>query len=259
MAGRAFMHALALALNSRAELTLLHAGRSRKGVEHKSFPSVRQVLRSWNILSDQHDITEAFRRLGLVVRKVNLHDSNPIHSIPEYIQKHPSDLMVIATRGDEKARFAHRRSIAEPISRYSKVNTIFVPGHIQGFVSPLNGQIRVRKILVPVDQQIGSRKAVETAVEFVRNYCEKGAEIIRLFVGTDVDAPQIEIPEDLAGPYIKTTGNVASAVVQTANESSVDLVVIGVDYSSGGFGSSRGSIIRKTIHRSPCPTLTVLP
>jgi nucleotide-binding universal stress UspA family protein len=258
-AGRAFMHALAISLKERASLTMLHAGASRKSSGNRSFPSVRAVLRSWNLLPDHHKIDDAFQALGLKVKKINLHDSNPLHSIPEYVRSHDTDLMVIATRGDERSRLGHRRSVAEPISRLSERATLFIPAHVQGFVSPLNGQLSVRRILVPVDDHPGSGKAIETAILFISSYCDAPAEIVRLFVGRESEAPQSDVPEEFSGGYIKIKGNVAETIVETANRIKADLIVIGSDHSTGKRGISFGNITGKTIHRSPCPTLTVLP
>ncbi len=93
----AFAHALAIALVRQTEFTILHTGGSRH--DWRKFPAVRATLERWGILEPGSPHSAVFKQLAVRVNKVSLKSRTPLAAILHYLDKHPTDLIVLATEG----------------------------------------------------------------------------------------------------------------------------------------------------------------
>lgn len=92
----AFAHALKIALIAQAELCIMHVNAADAESDWIDFPGVRTRLESWGLLppgSDRADIA----RLGMNVQKIITSGRNPASSILRFLNKHHTDLIVLAT------------------------------------------------------------------------------------------------------------------------------------------------------------------
>jgi universal stress protein A len=140
--------------------------------------------------------------------------------------------------------------------------------------------LRVKKVLVPTDFSDSSKKALNYAVSFARQF---GSEIVLIHV-LEVDSslaletfPPICIEElkansektlqnlvrsaDEAG-ITKTTsltrsGLPAHEIVEAAKESDVDLIVIATHGYTGWKHFCIGSTAERVVRAAPCPVLVV--
>lgn len=140
--------------------------------------------------------------------------------------------------------------------------------------------LRLGRILVPVDFSESSRKALQYAVAFAKQF---GAEVVLLHV-FEAAPPQIEIMEaaltdttlreeaiqelsqwqreaasrSTAVKAVVRSGAAADhEIVRTAAEDNVDLIILG---NHGRTGLARvfiGSTAEKVVRRAPCPVLVI--
>lgn len=142
--------------------------------------------------------------------------------------------------------------------------------------SPLP-ELRLRRILVPVDFSGCSRKALEYGRSFARQF---NAELVLLHVidlpvsgGLPMEPvlPDLEAPETVAkdlatwareagGPSTKAvirTGPAWAEIVEAADEGNVDLIVVGTHGRTGLAHLLLGSTAEKVMREAPCPVLVV--
>src|SRR5262245_13516850 len=159
----AFAHALAVAVARQAALTILNARKDFDAEDWTRLPRVREVLERWGLLEAGSARADVFARLAIRVRKVGVDAADPLEAILGFLAEHPQDLMVLATEGREGLpRFLHG-SVAQRAARVSGVRTLFVPERGRGFVSPAEGSLSLRRILVPVAERPDPQAAVESA------------------------------------------------------------------------------------------------
>ena len=130
----AFAHALKAALIAKSHLTVMHVSPSMTA-EWTDFPGVRETLAQWGLLP-QDSPRSAVPELGIDVRKVIAYDHDPVKSVLAFLERHPANLIVLATHQHEGRSHWLRRSIAEPVARQAGQMTLFIPHDVPGFVSP---------------------------------------------------------------------------------------------------------------------------
>src|SRR5947207_3213818 len=90
----AFAHALKIALVSSATLHILHVS-DPSHVPWGEFPAVRDTLERWGLIPAGSP-RRAVTRLGIEVRKVVRHDSDPVKASLRFLARHPADVVVLA-------------------------------------------------------------------------------------------------------------------------------------------------------------------
>ena len=256
---RAFEHALALSLHRHTSLTILHAGSEGRGGKWSDFPSVRATLERWGLLEKGSSRTAVFHELSMRVKKVNLRKRRPLSAVLEYLDEHPTELIVLATEGREGPTRWIRPSTAEAMARRSETMTLFVPVSSRGFVSSDDGKILLRRVLVPVDQQPDPCHAIFCAERASRMSESKPVEIVLLHVGEESTMPQRDLPDLPSSTWraVRTTGDVVEEIVGAAEEQAVDLVVMATHGHDGFLDALRGSVTEQVLRRARCPVLAV--
>jgi universal stress protein A len=140
-------------------------------------------------------------------------------------------------------------------------------------------EVRLQKILVPVDFSDSSRKAVRYALAFVRQF---NATILLLHVIEVVPPPpEVLIAESglLAGRLHEEakkqlsewrketasravnvavrTGSPCQEIVHVAAESAIDLIILGTHGRKGLAHFLLGSTAEQVVRRAPCPVMVV--
>jgi len=253
----AFAHALKAALIAKSQLTMLHVSPSMMA-EWTEFPGVRETLARWRLLP-QDSPPSAVPALGIEVRKVIAHHTNPVQSVLAFLRSHPTDLIVLATHQHEgRSRWLHH-SVSEPIARQSGQMTLFIPHGMEGFVSRQDGAVSLRNILIPIAPIPRAQPAIAAAVRLVqRLQCPIGT-FTTLFVGTPGNAPAVRWPTVPGWQWnnIVKSGNVIDAIVQTASDMDTNLIVMSTDGRNGFLDALRGSHSERVLHQTPCPLLAI--
>ncbi len=256
---RAFEHALALALHRRTSLTILHAGAEGHGGAWSDFPSVRGTLERWGLIEKGSPRTAVSHELSMRVKKVNLRRRKPLSAVLEYLDEHPTELIVLATKGREGPARWIRPSTAEAMARRSETMTLFVPVSSRGFVSSDDGKMTLRRILVPVDRQPDPSHAVVYAEKASRMSESRPVELVTLHVGEPVLMPRREMPDLPSSTWreLRADGDIVEEILRAAEEQAVDLVVMATRGHDGILDALRGSVTEQVLRRARCPVLAV--
>src|SRR5215470_5473522 len=155
----AFAHALKVALIAKSQLTMMHVSPGTTA-EWTDFPGVRETLARWGLIPKDSP-RSAVPALGIEVRKVIAHHTNPVQSVLAFLRSHPTDLIVLATHQHEGRSRWLQHSVAEPIARQSGQMTLFIPHGVEGFVSRQDGSVSLRNILIPITSKPRPQPAIE--------------------------------------------------------------------------------------------------
>jgi nucleotide-binding universal stress UspA family protein len=260
--GTAFAHALKIALQSRAELEIVHVQRHEVGSEKDShwtnFPCVRATLARWEILTadaKREDVAD----LGLRVKKVLDSQADPLQAMIAYCEEHPPDLLVLATHQREGlSRWLHK-AVAEPLARRSRAMTLFVPEDAGSFVSPATGVVSLRRVLVPVDHAPSAQAALEEAFSLASGFDRRGVVFKLLHVGTDRGMPTLYLPHRVGWRWDErlVSGDPVECILKEAADWAPDLVVMATQGHQDFLDALRGSTTERVLRGVHCPVLAV--
>ena len=253
----AFVHALKAALIAKALLTVMHVSPSMTA-EWTDFPGVRETLARWGLLPPDSP-RSAVPALGIEVRKVMALDHDPVKSVLAFLERHPADLIVLATHQHEGRSQWLRRSVAEPVARQAGQMTLFIPHGVDGFVSRQDGSVSLQNILIPIAPIPRAQPAIAAAVRLVhRLQCPAGT-FTTLFVGAPGSAPAVRCPTVPGWQWnnLVKSGNVIDSIVQMAGDMDTDLLVMSTDGRNGFLDALRGSHSERVLRRAPCPLLAI--
>ena len=146
LSGHALAHALRVALAARSQLHLLHiAQHEPDGTQ--AFPQVRRLLVQWGLANADDPPWVVSERLGLVVDSITVRWQDPAQGILSYLDQKPCDLVVFATHGRDGLERWMRGSVSEMVLRRLAIPALFTTQGARGFVSQINGDIQLRRIL----------------------------------------------------------------------------------------------------------------
>lgn len=257
----AFAHALKISLQAKADLDLMHVGPavSQEAVDWSEFPGVRSTLARWGVLPEGIPAEAVGEALGLSVRKVIKAGGDPLEPMLAHIRTFAPDLIVLSThQRDGLDRWLHR-SVAEPLARRSGAMTLFVPHSGQGFVSPRDGAVTLRRVLVPVDHVPSADTTIQRAWALAVGLgCTQG-ELRLIHVGDRAQAPT---PTGAAGAgwaqdMVVRQGDVVGSILEEAAQWGADLLVLATQGHQGFLDALRGSTTERVVRRAHCPVLAV--
>jgi nucleotide-binding universal stress UspA family protein len=253
----AFHHALKAALLARSRFTLLNVSNEEDRM-WSDFPGVRETLERWKLLPHGSP-KSAVGALGIDARKVVATDRDPVDAVLRYLQKHPADLIVLAThRREGRARWLGK-SVAEPIARNAEEMTLFIPGDSKGFVSPDDGSVHLTSVVIPVALVPRPQPALEAAARLVKRLnCREGTFTV-VHVGQSDTMPTFRCPEVPGWSWKRElrTGEVIETIVDAAKEFNADLIVMTTDGRNGFLDGLRGSHSERVLRYGVAPLLTV--
>jgi nucleotide-binding universal stress UspA family protein len=254
LSGRAFVHALRIAVAARSRLHLIHV-QERDSDDAMVFPQVRRILAQWGFIGD-NEVSLAIG--GELETLVSTTRRTPVQGILSFLDQHASDLLVLATHGRDGLERLLTGSVAETVSRRSAIPTLFVAPGSRGFVSPVSGDIELRRVLVPIDHSPAPARAMETVRRFVDMLTRADISLVLFHVGTS--APVVfkasgepEYPQ----PVILRSGNTVDSILNAAIEFDVDLIGMPTAGHHGVLDALRGSTTERVLRHAPCPVLAV--
>jgi nucleotide-binding universal stress UspA family protein len=249
----AFAHALAIALYRKTQLVLMHARRGERE-DWSKFPAVRETLARWQLLEPGSRPFDVFQRLGVAAMKVSAR-GDPVKTSMRQIRKQNPDLVVLATRGRNGLPHWLKPSVAQAIARRTSAMTLFVPRGCRGIVS-MDGDIQLRRILIPVDHEPNAQEAVVRAARAAEAFGDEPVEILLLHVNGG-DLPQLYRPESRLCVWkeLRRRGAVAKAILDAARKA--DLIVMATEGRQGFVDAMRGSVTERVVRGAPCPVLAV--
>lgn len=253
----AFAHALKLTLLTQGQLHVLHVAGDDGPVRWRNFPGVRDALERWDVLAPGSP-PEAVGNLGIDVLKVEAVGNDPVRATHDFLRSHPAEMIVLATH--QRDGFARWRepSVAESIARQARQVTLFVPGASNGFVDVATGEIRLRRVLIPIDRTPAPQPAIAAAAALA-SLDRRAPVVFRMVHVGDAGFPAVVAPEQTEWIWERRTltGDADTALVSAVQEWVPDLVVMTTAGHHGFMDALRGSITERVLRASPCPLLAV--
>ncbi len=257
---KAFAHALAISLLGQTRLTVLHAASQNNEQESwQKLPAVRTTLERWGLLEQGSPRSAVFEKLEVEVGKVLIGGRRPLEETLAYLESHPFELIVLATEGrDGLPQWLHP-SFAENLARKSKTMTLFVPKSVNGFVSPQDGQVTIRRLLIPVDRNPSPSHALIYAARLASALHVKEFEVTLLHVGSESEMPPFKLPEDsdISWKILHEKGAVVDQILESAASGKADLIIMPTQGHQGVFDALRGSVTEQVVRNTPCPVLAI--
>jgi nucleotide-binding universal stress UspA family protein len=259
---RAFAHALAIALVRQTKLSILHAG--ELSILHageltqetwSQFPAVRRTLERWGLLLPDSPRSAVFRELSVGVEKINA-GGDPVKVCLGYVAEEQPDLIVLSTEGRDGVSRWLRPSVAQRVARRTRAMTLFVPAEGRGFVDLEDGEIELKRVLVPIDHETDAREAIERATRACAGLGDGPVELVLLHVGSEL--PKLPRPEGDAWQYrelVVEGDDVVGKILEEADRS--NLVVMATDGRDGFLDVFRGSVTERVVREASCPVLAV--
>jgi nucleotide-binding universal stress UspA family protein len=254
-----FVHALKIALAAKGNLEVIHVDPDPEQLRSRHLTHVRDRLAKWGLLP-QHASFAEVEQLGLGVRKVNMTGSDPVERILAELSMIPEDLIVLGTHGRSGMdRWIHGE-VGSKLSRLSRTTALFIPLNCGGFVDRETGATAVSRILVPVDQQLSPRPALDAAVELATLMAAEPVTISLLHVGnTPGPLAQLDL---LPRPGIiwesdVRAGEVIPEIVAAAEHPPADLIALTTAGRHGFLDMLRGSTTEQLLRQAGCPVLAV--
>jgi nucleotide-binding universal stress UspA family protein len=257
LSGAALAHALRVALAARSELHLLHIT-ERETAAAQVFPQVRRLLVQWGLAGAEDPPWVVSEKLGLVVDSITVRWQDPAQGILSYLEQKPCDLVVFATHGRDGIERWIRGSVSEMVLRRLAIPALFMTQGARGFVGQINGDIRLRRVLIPIDFSPAPREAVEVVQNFVELIGGGSISLHLLHVGQTIPPLPAELSQGTPlPPAILRSGNVVEAIVNAAIEFDIDLIGMPTAGHHGVLDAMRGSTTERVIRQAPCPVLAV--
>ncbi len=250
----AWIHALKIALLIKGKLRLLHVSETEREIEWSEFPHVRATLVKWGFLDDQAS-RDGCAKLGLDVSKITRKDHDPVKAITHFIKKHKQDLVVLSTHQRQGMLRWFSESISEPIARTSQKMTLVVPRRVMGFVSYSTGEIRIRNVLIPIENSISGTHAVNDIIEIIQDLGCGNVKFTLLHVGSTTDFPTVDAPKDERWEfnYLMEKGNIVENILTTADDINADLIVMATHGGKEIWDSINGSTTERVTRSTNCP------
>ncbi len=253
----AFVHALKIALVSKAELNMLHVDADGHG-GWEDFPGVRDTLARWQLIPKGSG-PESVGQLGIEVRKVVAASKHPVEACLEFLERAPADLIVLAVRQNEGRTGWLAKSVGKPMVRKAGQMTLFIPHGVAGFVSRADGTISLKKILIPISNKPRPLPAVEAVARLIHNFQLPPGTATLLHVGTAPEMPAVKVPEDTGWTWDRLTvaGEAVEMILQRAAELDADLIVMPTEGPHGFLDGLRGSTSERVLRKARCPVLSL--
>jgi nucleotide-binding universal stress UspA family protein len=255
-AGRpAFAHALALAVRSKARLTLLHASEAEEA-SLSGFPGVRDTLVQWGLLQPgarRDSLTE----LGIGVRKVAAGGQDPVDACMEYLEHHPADLIVMASGQHAAAARWMGASVSEPLARKARTAVLFVPHGCRGIVDAASGCTRLQRILIPVAIDPSPHAALAWSAAFGATLGAAGAEREHIAYHAGKSMPSFDPALKMGARFTELTedSDIVEGILGAAHRMSADLVVMQTMGHDGMADKLLGSRSERILRRLHVPLL----
>lgn len=254
----AFAHALKLSLIHRAELTIMHVDPAIAPEGFEDFPRIRPTLASWGLLPES-SVKSDVARLGIGIKKVRALAADPKQAIIHHLRTSPADMMVLATHQREGVTRWLHDSVAEPVSREMEVITLFVPSHVEGFISLKTGETSLHRLLLPISTDPSSQPAVDAASSLASKLGVLPVTFTLVHAGEETGIKELALPQraDWSWNQLFGQGDPVEWILAAGAEFDVDLIVMTTKGQDSVLDLLRGTTTERVLRGSRCPLLAI--
>jgi nucleotide-binding universal stress UspA family protein len=248
----ALVHAVGLALKTHGRLTLLHIrGVDEAGPTRNGLAPVSDLLVRWGLLGEEERFADTQTRLGFSAACADVPARSVSAGVIEHLEDHYFDLAVLSTHARTGLAYWFAGSTSRRALRRARAMTLFLREGQRGFVDPDSGELKLRRVLMPVDGKIPVADAVNK-VKRLRERLGAGFEMRLLHVGAS--APP-GYPRDI--PLILAQGPVAAAILKTAEDFRADAIIVPTTGKRGMLAAMRSSISAQILEDARWPVLSM--
>jgi nucleotide-binding universal stress UspA family protein len=253
----AFAHALRISLKAKQALLLLRVKSEADVSPHISgLRRVVEVLVRWNMLSADAPASALVSHLDLQVSSVSIPAVNVRSGILDFLDAHPSELTVIATRRQKGLAHWLDASVEQTALRHTNSMILFLRDGEHGFVDLKHGEIKLRKVLVPIDDKMDFFPSIYRLDGLIKSI-SPAAELHFLHVGAH--APDFA---DREGQFRRASvllrqGAVVDTIIEVGHRLGVDLIAMPTGGRHGLLGALRGSVTARILEYAHWPLLAV--
>ncbi len=247
-----FVHALRLALASKGELEVVDV---RPVSERIETVGIREYLERWGILSAESKRSDV-ASVGLRVKKI-IKEGNQRRVLVQRLKRHPHDLLVVGTEKRSNHGGILGNSLAAYLANYFRHTTLFLPFGARPFIDEATGDIALKKVLMPVENEYFFRQAMEHLLKILSFFPAVTTEVIALHAGTAFPAlspgqhPQITWREELRNEPV------VESICTAAENFRSDLVVMATNGRDTLAQKIIGSNTEQVLGMISCPVLSV--
>jgi len=222
------------------------------------FPGVRETLEKWGLLPPGSP-KSAVGDLGIDVRKAITQKKDPVDAVVNYLHEFPAEMIVLATSQKTGVARWLTGSIAEPIARKATEMTLFIASDTKGFVSPDDGSVSLRNILIPVALSPRPQPAIEAAARLAKSLELSEGTFTLLHVGDGGSMPSVRTRDVPGWTWAEDvrSGDVIQSIIDASKETKADLIVMVTDGRNGFLDGLRGSHSERVLRQAGVPLLTV--
>lgn len=223
------------------------------------FPGVRETLADWGLLPQDAPRSAVSQMLNLCVAKMAMRDDDPRQGITDYLRRHPTDLLVMATEGRTGLARLFNPSVAETVAGRTKSHTLMLPKGTQGFVDANTGNAVIKRVLCALDPDHDPRHAVSYLKQWLPALGGPEMEIVVLHNCDPEDAVELPLPKtgNLKWRQEIQDGEAVATIVSAARAMEADLVAMTTDRPLGPMARMRGSRTDKVLRDLRVPLLSI--
>lgn len=245
---QAFLHAVALAARSGARLASVHACVGPR--PERELPHAAEVLARWS-----RNVTLEHERIE--------HEccDDVVDTVLDALEHLQPDLVVAATHPRSWFSRLVSGSVAEGVARNVRAPTLLLPLGCSCFANETNGELSLKRMLVPAGSQEEAERGIRAAINLGRLCGSDRAELVLLHAG-DGHAPRV-VSDDPKFSIVPRSyaSSIAEAVEGAIVALEPDVIVMGThghDTLDDVVLGSRTERVLHTLHRPmlwvPLPT-----
>jgi hypothetical protein len=224
----------------------------------EDFPRVRPTLEKWGVLtagSSKRDVLD----LGLQIKKVRALADNPKLAIIRHLTAHPTDLMVLSTHQQGGFTRLLHEDVGGPVSLALHVWALFVPTHVQGFVSLEDGHTSLHRLLLPISSDPSSQQALDAAAIFASKLGGSSVQFTLVHAGDEQGAVKVTLPNHAGWQFDQLfgKGNPVEWILAAGDEFDVDLIAMTTKGHDSVLDFLRGSTTERVLQGARCPLLAI--
>jgi nucleotide-binding universal stress UspA family protein len=137
--------------------------------------------------------------------------------------------------------------------------TLFIAADTRGFVSPDDGSVSLRNILIPVASSPRPQPAIEAAARMVKSLELAEGTFTLVHVGDGSEMPAVRTRDVPGWTWVEDvrSGDVIDSIINASKETKADLIVMATDGRNGFLDGLRGSHSERVLRQAGVPLLTV--
>lgn len=236
--GVAFAHAVALARDGGAQLVSFNAG---DGAQSRPMPNAAALLASWE------DETKSVPHTAVA----HTCCSDPVDTILDGLRPMAPQLIVAGTHQWRGFSRAFNESVSEAVAVQGLAPTLVLPIGQPGFVGMKAGEVKLRRILVPVGDDEETATAVNQMTVLLTRLGIEDIDIHLLRVGDDEVPDHLLTPEGPGWRWHRhgRAGKPVDGIVATCRELNCDLVVMASRGQDGFMDLIRGTQTQQVMRK----------